>query len=241
MKIDIMGVYFDSTTMADAVARAMAIMDGDQNAYFVTPNPEIVYETMHDESFRSLINGADRILPDGVGVLLGGKILGTPLQEKISGVDFAAHLIGAMAQAGKRLYLLGSKPGVAELAGQKMREAHPDLIICGVADGYFQDEAPVVAAINAAKPDALFVCLGSPKQEKFIEAHIGELESRFLVGLGGSLDAFAGTVKRAPAWIVKIGMEWFYRLCKEPKRFKRMLRLPKFVFAVVGRRIRGAK
>lgn len=241
MKIDIMGVQFDNTTMDEAVARAMGIMEGNAPAYFVTPNPEFVYEAMHDASFCALLNGADRVLPDGVGILLGGKLLGTPLQEKISGVDFASNLLGAMAKDGKRLYLLGSKPGVAELAADNMRKAHPDLIICGTADGYFKEEGPVVEAINAANPDALFVCLGSPKQEKFIYNHMNELSARFFVGLGGSLDAFAGTFKRAPAWIVKIGMEWFYRLCKEPKRFKRMLRLPKFVFAVLGRRIRGAK
>ncbi|MCI8525854.1 MAG: WecB/TagA/CpsF family glycosyltransferase [Oscillospiraceae bacterium] len=241
MKIDVMGVQFDNVTMEEAVAQARGILDGGAAHYCVTPNPEIVYEAMHDSSFCRLLNGAALVLPDGVGVLLGAKILGTPLRARVSGVDFAAALLPVLAAAGKRLYLLGAKPGVAELAAEKMRAANPGLCICGTADGYFQDEGPVVQAVREAEADVVFVCLGSPKQEKFMAAHLDELGASLLMGLGGSLDAFAGTVKRAPAWVSRIGMEWFYRLVKEPRRFKRMLRLPKFVFAVVGRRLGGGR
>lgn len=239
MKIDVMGVQFDNVTMGEALERAREILNGQETCYCVTPNPEIVYEAMHDEDFRGLLNGAAMVLPDGVGVLLGAKLLKTPLKEKVTGVDFAAGLLPILETEGKKLYLLGSKPGVAELAAKNMLARCPKLQICGMADGYFKDEGPVVEKINAAAPDVLFVCLGSPKQERFMKAHQQELDVKLMIGLGGSLDAFAGTVKRAPAWVSRIGMEWFYRLCKEPKRFKRMLRLPKFVFAVLGKRIRG--
>lgn len=239
MKIDVMGVQFDNVTMGEALDRAREILNGQETCYCVTPNPEIVYEAMHDEGFRGLLNGAAMVLPDGVGVLLGAKLLKTPLKEKVTGVDFAAGLLPILETEGKKLYLLGSKPGVAELAAKNMLARCPKLQICGMADGYFKDEGPVVEKINAAAPDVLFVCLGSPKQERFMKAHQSELHVKLMIGLGGSLDAFAGTVKRAPAWVSRIGMEWFYRLCKEPKRFKRMLRLPKFVFAVLGKRIRG--
>lgn len=239
MKIDVMGVRFDNVTMDEAIEKAEEILKCGEPRYCVTPNPEIVYEAMHDADFCALLNGAALVLPDGVGVLLGARILGTPLKEKVTGVDFAARLLGRLELTGKRLYLLGSKPGVAELAAQKMLEQHPNLQICGLADGYFQDEAPVIEKVNQAAPDVLFVCLGSPKQEYFMQRHMKELNVSMMIGLGGSLDAFAGTVKRAPAWVSRIGMEWFYRLVKEPKRFKRMLRLPKFVFAVLGKRIRG--
>ena len=109
-----------------------------------------------------------------------------------------------------------------------------------MADGYFTDEAAVVAAIQAAKPDVLFVCLGAPKQEKFMAAHQAELPVGLMAGLGGSLDAFAGTVKRAPRWMIRLSLEWLYRLIQEPKRFGRMLRLPKFLLLVVRKRMRGA-
>lgn len=239
LRIDVMGVGFDNVTMDEALDEARSLLRRGETCYGVTPNPEIVYEAMHDEDFRALLNGAALVLPDGVGVLLGAKLLGTPLKEKVTGVDFAERLAGVLAAEGRSLYLLGSKPGVAEKAAEKLMERHPDLQICGTADGYFKDEGPVVAAINAVKPDVLFVCLGSPKQERFMRDHRDELDVTLMLGLGGTLDAMAGTVKRAPAWVSRIGMEWFYRLVKEPRRFKRMLRLPKFVFAVLGRRLRG--
>ena len=224
----------------EALEQAKVILAGDRTTYCVTPNPEIVYEAMGDAAFRQLLNSAAMVLPDGVGVLLGAKILGTPLKEKVSGVDFAAHLLPILEEQGKTLYLLGSKPGVAELAAQNMLARCPNLQICGMADGYFKDEGPVVEAINRARADVLFVCLGSPKQERFMQAHVEDLNVSLMIGLGGSLDAFAGTVRRAPDWVIRIGMEWFYRLCKEPRRWKRMLRLPKFVVAVTAKRLRGA-
>ena len=122
-----------------------------------------------------------------------------------------------------------------------MLELHPNLRICGIADGYFKDEAPVVAKINEAKPDALFVCLGAPKQEKFMHGHRAELDVRLMIGLGGSLDGFAGTVKRAPKWMIRLQLEWLYRLIREPRRIGRMMRLPKFVLAVLAHRLRGGK
>ena len=240
MKIDVMGVRFDNVTMEEALARAIALLPEKRGAYVVTPNSEIVYEAMADESLRDLLNAADLVLPDGAGVVLGSKILKTPLKEKVAGVDFADRLLGHLAETGGSVYLLGGKPGIAELAGQKMREKHPDLTICGMADGYFRDEGPVVEAIQQAAPDVLFVCLGAPKQERFMARHQKELAVGLMAGLGGSLDSFAGTVKRAPKWMIRLNLEWFYRLLKEPWRFKRMLRLPKFLWAVVCRRMRGA-
>ena len=239
MKTDIMGIAFDNVTMQQALERAGEILAGDKTCYAVTPNAEIAYEALRDESLRELLNEADLVLPDGAGVVLASKILKTPLQQKVAGVDFADGLLGMLAQNGKSVYLLGSKPGIAELAAEKMREKHPGLTICGMHGGYFKDEAPVIAAINEAKPDVLFVCLGAPKQELFMKRHQNDLSCRLMIGLGGSLDSFAGTVKRAPKWMIKANLEWLYRLYKEPKRFGRMLRLPKYLWAVVCRRIRG--
>ena len=239
MKIDVMGLKFDSMTMDEALSRAEALLRGDKAAYVVTPNAEIAYEALHDGQLREMLNGADLMLPDGAGVVLASKLLRTPGKQKVAGVDFAAGLLGILERNGQSLYLLGGKPGIGELAAQKMLEAHPQLRIAGIADGYFQDEAPVIAKINASGADALFVCLGAPKQERFMVQHRQELHVHLMAGLGGSLDAFAGTVQRAPAWMIRLNLEWLYRLIREPKRFRRMLRLPKYLWAVMLKRIRG--
>ena len=239
MKIDVMGLKFDSMTMDEALSRAEALLRGDKAAYVVTPNAEIAYEALHDGQLREMLNGADLMLPDGAGVVLASKLLRTPVKQKVAGVDFAAGLLGILERNGQSLYLLGGKTGIGELAAQKMLEAHPQLRIAGIADGYFQDEAPVIAKINASGADALFVCLGAPKQERFMVQYQQELHVHLMAGLGGSLDAFAGTVQRAPAWMIRLNLEWLYRLIREPKRFRRMLRLPKYLWAVMLKRIRG--
>lgn len=239
MKLDIMGLQFDNVTMDEALARAEELLEGDKAAYVVTPNAEIAYAALYDQTLMGLLNGADLMLPDGAGVVLASKLLKTPLKEKVAGVDFATNLLKVLERRGESLYLLGSKPGVAELAAEKMHTIAPGLQIAGMADGYFQDEAPVVEAINASGAAALFVCLGAPKQELFMTRHREELNVKLMAGLGGSLDAFAGTVKRAPKWMIRLSLEWLYRLIKEPKRFKRMLNLPKYLVAVVKKRIRG--
>ena len=239
MKIDVMGLKFDSMTMDEALSRAEVLLRGDKAAYVVTPNAEIAYEALHDVQLREMLNGADLMLPDGAGVVLASKLLRTPVKQKVAGVDFAAGLLGILERNGQSLYLLGGKTGIGELAAQKMLEAHPQLRIAGIADGYFQDEAPVIAKINASGADALFVCLGAPKQERFMVQHQQELHVHLMAGLGGSLDAFAGTVQRAPAWMIRLNLEWLYRLIREPKRFRRMLRLPKYLWAVMLKRIRG--
>ncbi len=239
MKIDVMGLKFDSMTMDEALSRAEALLRGEKAAYVVTPNAEIAYEALHDVQLREMLNGADLMLPDGAGVVLASKLLRTPVKQKVAGVDFAAGLLGVLERNDQSLYLLGGKTGIGELAAQKMLEAHPQLRIAGIADGYFQDEAPVIAKINASGADALFVCLGAPKQERFMVQHQQELHVHLMAGLGGSLDAFAGTVQRAPAWMIRLNLEWLYRLIREPKRFRRMLRLPKYLWAVMLKRIRG--
>ena len=239
MKIDVMGLKFDSVTMDEALSRAEALLRGEKAAYVVTPNAEIAYEALHDGQLREMLNGADLMLPDGAGVVLASKLLRTPVKQKVAGVDFAAGLLGVLERNDQSLYLLGGKTGIGELAAQKMLEAHPQLRIAGIADGYFRDEASVIEKINASGADALFVCLGAPKQERFMVQHQQELHVHLMAGLGGSLDAFAGTVQRAPAWMIRLNLEWLYRLIREPKRFRRMLRLPKYLWAVMLKRIRG--
>ena len=239
MKIDVMGVAYDNVTMAEALAKGREILLGEKCCYCVTPNAEMAYEAIRDAEFRAVLNGADLVLPDGAGVVLGAKILKTPLKQKVAGIEFAQNMLSVMEELGARLYLLGSKPGVAELAAEKMLEKHPKLKISGTSDGYFKDEAAVVQKINDAGTDVVYVCLGVPKQERFMCAHQGDLRVKLMCGLGGTLDGIAGTVKRAPRWMIRLQLEWLYRLIKEPRRFGRMLRLPKFIFAAWKKRIKG--
>lgn len=239
MKISVLGVKYDNVTMAEAVEQGRQLLLGTQCAYCVTPNAEMAYDALHDEAFRQVLNGASLLLPDGAGVVLGAKILKTPLKEKVAGIEFAQNMLPVYEELGSHLYLLGSKPGVAEQAAAKMKEKHPGLIICGTADGYFKDEAAVVAAINASAADVVYVCLGAPKQERFMAAHCRDLQARLLVGLGGTLDGIAGNVRRAPRWMIRLQLEWLYRLIREPRRIGRMMRLPKFVLAACRARMKG--
>ena len=230
MKRNILGLNFDDVTMEEALAIGEGFLDGDRPAVVVTPNAEIGYDAARDPEFCVLLNRADLMLPDGAGVVLAAKLRKTPLKEKVAGIDFARNMLDVFARRGTKLFLLGSRPGVAEQAAEKMKELAPGLEICGTADGYFKDETPVIEQIKASGAQAVFVCLGAPKQEKFMLDHRDELPAvRLMAGLGGSLDGFAGNVKRAPDWMIKTNLEWFYRLCKEPSRIGRMTRLPKYV------------
>ena len=230
MKRNILGLNFDDVTMEEALAIGEGFLDGDRPAVVVTPNAEIGYDAARDPEFCALLNRADLMLPDGAGVVLAAKLRKTPLKEKVAGIDFARNMLCVFARRGTKLFLLGSRPGVAEQAAEKMKELAPGLEICGTADGYFKDEAPVIEQINASGARAVFVCLGAPKQEKFMLDHRDELPAvRLMAGLGGSLDGFAGNVKRAPDWMIRTNLEWFYRLCREPSRIGRMTRLPKYV------------
>ncbi len=239
MRIDVLGVGFDNVTMDEAVDRAMALMDQDGPHLVVTPNAEIVQQAGKDPEFAQVLSGADLVLPDGVGVLYAARLLGRPLKGRVPGVDFASALMDRMAKADKRLFLLGAKPGVAEQAAARLAAAHPGLVICGVHDGYFQDDAPVTAAIRDTRADAVFVCLGAPKQEKWAAARGEATGARLLVGLGGSLDVFAGRVERAPEFWQKAGLEWLYRAIRQPSRLKRVAKLPLFLIRAVGARLRG--
>ena len=233
MRINVLGVGFDNLTMAEAVDRGMELLGAPGAHYVVTPNPEIVEVCRENPEAAKAVNGADLVLPDGIGVIKGAAMLGTPLKERTPGVEFAAHLMERMAKEGLSLYLLGAKPGIAEMAAQKLTERYPGLRIAGTHDGYFKEDAPVVEVIRSSSADAVFVCLGAPKQEFWMAKNGEATGAHLLCGLGGSLDVFAGTVERAPKFFCDHGLEWFYRLCKEPRRIGRMMKLPLFLVHVM--------
>lgn len=228
-QIDVMGVRIQDLTREEFTARAAQLLESGSGACAVTPNAEILWLAMHDPAYCRILNEAELVLPDGAGVLLGARILGTPLREKVPGVEFGAQICALLAKTGKTLYLLGGAPGIAEKAAEMLAGTYPGLRICGTADGYFADEAEAVRKIAAAEPDVVFVCLGAPKQERFMYAHAKETGAKLLVGLGGSINVYAGCVRRAPGWMITCNLEWFYRLLQEPSRLGRMRCLPKFV------------
>jgi len=235
-KVNILGVKVSKHTVDSASDLIVKyIKDGERKKCIFTPNSEIIMAGYRNSEFADLLNSADVLLADGIGVVYAAKILKNPISERAAGYDTACAALGKMAKYGMSVYLFGAKPGVAEQAGEEIVKRYPGVKIAGCSDGYFDSEKEklIIADINEKKPDLLFVCLGAPKQEKWISEHKEELDFGVAMGIGGSLDVFAGTVKRAPEFYQKHGLEWFYRLIKQPSRAIRMMDLPKFALSVM--------
>ncbi len=234
-RLNVLGAYIDTYTMKEATNILVSAMDENEPFSVYTPNSEIILYAYKNPDYMEIINRGNMITPDGIGVVHASKILKRPLKERVSGFDLANQVLSKIAGTGKRVYLFGGKPGVAEAAAEKILELYPGTEICGTADGYFdaEKEQNIIEDIHEKQPDLLFVCLGFPKQETWIDTHKHALGAKVIMGIGGSLDVFAGTVKRAPVAFQKLGLEWLYRLIKQPSRFIRMLALPKFGFTVL--------
>lgn len=239
IKIDVLGVGFDNLTMEEATDRAMELIQSRDAKYVVTPNPEIVMQCRSNPQLAQAVSAAAMVLPDGIGIVYGARILGTPLKGKLAGIDFVSSLFEQTSQHPLTVFLLGAKPGVAEKAAANLQINYPKLKIVGTNDGYFDGDDPVIEKINATSPDLLLVCLGAPKQELWMQNNTPRLKVGLMLGLGGVLDVFSGETQRAPQIWQKLGLEWLYRLTKEPGRILRMANLPKFGCAVIGKRMRG--
>lgn len=228
-KIDIFGVKIDNVTMDSAMEKvALWLTDSKKGRAIFTPNSEIIMAAKKDPEFKELLNSADMTTPDGIGVVKAAGILGTPLPERVGGFDLTCRVIEYLNENKMSLFILGGKPGVAEKAAENLKNQYKDLVIAGTNDGYFKEDEPIIEKVATAAPDYLMVCLGAPKQEKFISAYKDRLNAKVLIGAGGSADVFAGTMARAPEFFIKHNLEWLYRIVKA-KRFKRSLSL--FVFA----------
>lgn len=234
MRVDILGVGFDNVTMEQAVAEGVRLLHTEGAHYAVTPNPEIVEICRADPEAMEAVNGADLVLADGIGVIYGAKIQGTPLKNRVPGIAFAQKLMERMAREGDTLFLLGAKPGVAEEAARRLEKTYPGLRIVGTNDGYFQEDEPVVEKIRASGAAVVFVCLGAPKQEKWMRKNGEATGAHLLIGMGGCLDVFSGRVQRAPEIFQKLGLEWLYRVAKEPSRIGRVAKLPLFLVHAAG-------
>lgn len=220
--------------MDEAVTRAMALIAEPKAHSVFTPNPEIVWESRKSEELYKALSNADITLPDGVGIIMGAKILGTPLKSKVAGVEFGMGLMRELEKAGIGVFFLGGKPGVAEKAAERLKSEMPLLDVRGTNDGYFNDNVePVLDKIKASGAEVVFVCLGAPKEQFWIANYGGKTGARLLIGLGGSIDIYAGNLQRAPDIWIKLGLEWLYRLIQEPRRIKRMSVLPVYLLAVM--------
>ena len=230
-KVNILGAKVDMCTMAEAVEKVMSFFDTSGKKVIFTPNSEIILYASRNEEFMKTLNSADITVPDGIGVVYGSKIVRRPLPERVAGFDLIKNILPKMAERGLSVYLLGAKPGVADLAAQNLKNEYGVMVV-GTHDGYFKDDAEVLKDINDKKPDLLLVCLGFPKQENWIVENRDKLDVKAMIGAGGSLDVFAGEAQRAPEFYCKHGLEWLYRLKKEPWRFMRMTALPVFALKV---------
>lgn len=236
-KIRVLGIDYENVTLREAVDDVLALACRPAGtAYVVTPNPEISEACLENERLARAVDAADYTVPDGIGVIFASRICGTPLKERVGGFDLACALLPHLARRGLSLFLLGAKPGVAERAAANLQKTCPGLVVAGTHDGYFKEDAQALEAVNASGASVVFVALGSPRQEIFMYENRGRMQARLLLGIGGSLDILAGDTKRAPAFFIRLNLEWFYRLLCQPWRFRRMLKLPKYLLRAVGKR-----
>ena len=237
-KTHILGVPFDVVTMEQAVERVKKMLTAEGQHMICTPNPEIVMEAQTDEALMQILEEADPVVPDGVGVVWASKYSEIRLQERVAGYDLTQNLMQALANTEETFYFFGGAPGVAAAAARRMTKEHPGLRIVGVHNGYFdeKEEKKIIQDIKKKAPSILLVGLGAPKQEKWIYENLHTVGAKTAIGVGGSFDVMAGKVKRAPKLFQKLGLEWFYRLISQPTRWKRMMRLPKFALTVLKTR-----
>lgn len=239
----ILGVRIDNVDMKEALDRCRESFLSDEPYFIVTPNSEIVVKANENDELMDIIENADMVVPDGIGLVIASKIIKNPLKERVTGIDLMLNLISFASENNKTVYLLGGKPSVADKAKHKLLEKYPNLNIVGTHDGYFkgmhngnfnsEEEKEVVNEISDLRPDFLFVALGAPAQENFINKYKKNLNANILMGVGGSFDVISGEVKRAPKIWQKLGLEWLYRVVKEPWRIKRLGALPVFVINVI--------
>jgi len=229
--VDVLGVPIARIGMDGALARVEEFITDRSPHMIVTSDGTGLVRAQDDAEYHDIVRQADIVTADGRGVVWMARVLGLAVTDRVSGVDMMDRLCEVAARKGYSVYLVGGQPGVAEEAAQTMRKRYPDLTLAGVQHGYFtpEEEPAVVAAIAAAKPDILFVAFGAPRQEKWIRRHLDALGAAVAIGVGGSFDVYAGRVQRAPAWMQQAGLEWLWRVLKDPKRITRLGALPRLV------------
>lgn len=229
-KVSVLGVTFDNKTKEAFLKELMARIDHKKKSFVVTANPEIVMYAKKDPNYMSLIKEADYVIADGIGIIKGSKMLGTPIVERVAGYDLMLALLEEANQQGSRVYLLGAKEDVLQSTVAKVKKLYPSINLVGSRNGYFDfSDSAVIEAVQATQPDIVFVAIGYPKQEQWIHQYMKTASKGLLMGVGGSFDVLSGKSKRAPKIFIKLNIEWLYRLIKQPFRIKRMMALPRFL------------
>ncbi|MDX2140799.1 MAG: WecB/TagA/CpsF family glycosyltransferase [Chloroflexota bacterium] len=234
--LSLLGLPIDAVTYDDWLRLIGEwVAAGDRCHHVCTMNPEFVMIAQQDVNFRNILQRADLRVPDGVGLLWAARRRGRPLPQRVTGSDGVPIIAAAAAQQGWRLFLLGAAEGVADKAAAALRRQHPTLQVVGTYSGSPapQDEDRLVEIVNASGADILFVAFGAPEQDKWIARNLPRLKPKMAMGVGGTFDFIAGIVPRAPLWMQRLGLEWLFRLYLQPWRIGRMLRLPRFVLAVL--------
>lgn len=232
--VRILGVPFQTRGFNETVADLTARIQSGRRTHVVTANPEIVMIANENQQFRQTVEQA-YVVPDGIGIVYAAKILDYPITERVTGVEL---IEGLMEQANKhewKVFLLGASPEVNQRASKELARRYPNARIVGALDGYFktEEEARIASEVAASQADILFVAMGAPRQDMWISKYWEQLQVTLAMGVGGSFDVLAGTVKRAPMIWQKLHLEWFYRLMQQPSRWKRQLAIPRFILAVL--------
>jgi N-acetylglucosaminyldiphosphoundecaprenol N-acetyl-beta-D-mannosaminyltransferase len=236
--ISILGIPVHDVTVEETLVLIDQFVREGTPHQICTVNPEFIMTAQQDAEFKRILNQSSLNLPDGIGVVWAAKRLGHPLRERVAGSDLVGQIADRAQTTGWRIFLLGAAEGVAERAAIILRQRYPQTNIVGAYAGSPrpEDEADIAARIQSSKADILLVAYGAPKQDKWIARNIKQTGVAVALGIGGSLDFIAGTQKRAPQWMQRAGVEWFYRLVREPWRWRRQLALPKFVWRVLRSR-----
>ena len=226
--------------MEEAVHRVGTFVKERQRPHMVvTANSEMIIAAHYDPLLGHILERADLVVPDGVGVVLASRIHGRRFPQRIPGVDLMQQLLKRGQSVGWKFFLIGAEPGVAERAAAAIRVSFPEIQIVGCRDGFFakDDEEAVLDELRASQADILFLAMGVPRQEKWAAAHLGTAGIPVAMGVGGSFNIWAGLDKRAPKWMQTLGLEWLYRLLRQPTRWKRVGALPQFVMLVLWERL----
>lgn len=234
--VSIMGVTINGISYRQVIEFLSSRIAAGKRATVVAINPEKLVAARKDKNLKRVLDQATIKIADGIGIVLASKILGQPLPGRVTGVDLVGHILAEANRQKHSVFLLGAAPGVAEQVKSIVQEKHLRLGVAGAQHGFFPkaDCEQVIGAIQAAEPDILLVALGSPRQEFFIQKVVEQTDVPVCMGVGGSFDIIAGRVPRAPAWCRKIGLEWCYRIARQPKRILRAWALIEYIFYVLG-------
>ncbi len=236
--VTILSVRVDNVTYDEAIAGAESFLHEPGVHQIATVNPEFVVMAQTNTEFRRVLNTAALNVPDGVGLMWASRRLGHPLRERVTGQGLVERIAALAAKRGAQVFFLGAREGIAERAAAALGARYPGLLVAGCYAGSpsAEEEDEIVGRINAANAHILFVAYGPPKQELWIARNaLGLRGVAIAVGVGGTFDTLAGVVPRAPKWIQRAGFEWSYRLVREPRRLKRQLAIPYFMWLVMTR------